>query len=389
MTGYRTYSERIYMSPYAYRKLAEEYNLLRWLYNCALEHRIVTYKRTGESVTFYDQCKELKQIRKDHPELSEMAVVVLRGALQRLDRAFRDFFRRLKIGEKPGFPRFKNENSWRSLEINQVNPGMVKGNEIHIKGLAKMRIRPNRVLPDSSMLKKVVIKRTSIGMYIYLTYLVDLEPLPTADHPVVGIDMGVYKRGTVSDGIIIERRRTDEDKLKIWQQQLARKVKGSKAWWKLVAKIARFAYREGIRDRNYLHRKSTEIIRKYAGIVIEDLDILNMTRRGGRRKKGLNREIRKQTWGIFAHQMEYKASQTGRTFVKVNPRGTSQTCSNCLMVDKTARQGETYNCGKCGLLIDADVNAARNIRDKAGGNVVLTTPVIETKNSELYTVSPA
>ena len=378
MTVYRTSSYHVSLSPHGYRKLEEIFARMRWFYNCALEHRRDAYKDAGISISRNDQFKELTEIRKIFPDFIELSVQVQRGVLHRLDRAMQAFFRRVKAGENPGFPRFKGKNSFTSLEIEDVRPTMVRDNKINVKGLPTIRLKGD--VPISSLVKKIVIKWTPIGVYIDIVHKIELEPLPAAQNPIVGIDVGVNKCATSSDGVIIERRRTD-DYIKVkYQRELARKKKGSKSWYQTVRKLARLEYRRKVRNRNATHRITTKLVKEYAGFVLEDLDIQNMTKRGGKRKKSLNREILKQTWGIFAEQLFYKAESAGRIIAKVDPRYTSQTCSHCRNVDKASRRGEIYNCSKCGLLIDADINAARNILLRyTGENATNLVPVERVK----------
>ncbi len=183
--------------------------------------------------------------------------------------------------------------------------------------------------------------------------------------------MGVHSRIALSDGSFADHRQPENDKVATLQRRIARCKRNSGSQRKLYRQLARLRYRESVRNRNECHRITTEIVRNHDFIAVEDLRIDGMTRsaRGtaekpGRNvaaKSGLNRSIKEQSWGIIVSQLDYKTRWYGREFVKVNPRHTSQTCSGCGVVASGNRQDKTYNCGNCGLRMDADTNAAVNI----------------------------
>ena len=141
--------------------------------------------------------------------------------------------------------------------------------------------------------------------------------------------------------------------------------------------LSRETYRNRIRNRNLCHELTTAMIERYGLIAVEDLNIGNMTRsargtlespgRNVSQKRGLNRSILEQTWGLILQQLTYKAEWAGRELLLVDPRGTSQRCSSCGIVDADNRDGQKYKCAYCGLEIDADLNAAINILDRALG----------------------
>ena len=130
---------------------------------------------------------------------------------------------------------------------------------------------------------------------------------------------------------------------------------------KVVTAFANVKRKNAVRNRNICHQITTEIVRRYAFISVEDLNIRNMTRAGGSHKRGLNREILSQGWGSIRQQLEYKAEWAGRQLVKVNPSYTSRICSECGFVNDKAQEYRTFNCSECGHVADRDVNAALNI----------------------------
>ena len=199
----------------------------------------------------------------------------------------------------------------------------------------------------------------------------------------VGLDMGVLDRVALSNGERLGRRHKPNYKLRRAQQRLSRCRKGSHRWKQRRAVLSNLQDRERIRNRNECHRITTDIVRRFGLIAIENLNINDMSAsakgtieepgKNVKRKSGLNRSIREQTWGTIKQQLTYKAEWAGRRLVVVDPRHTSQTCSRCGVVDAAHRKGKGYHCSFCGLSTDADVNAAVNIlhRGLAGGNLPL------------------
>ena len=212
-----------------------------------------------------------------------------------------------------------------------------------------------------------------------LIYAVEQEPMPFSNK-VVGLDMGVLDRVTLSTGERISRRVKPNTKLKRAQQRMSRCRKGSRRWKQRRAVLSNLQDRERIRNRNECHRITTDIVRRFGLIVIEYLNIDYMTAsakgtieapgKNVRRKSGLNRSISEQTWGIIRQQLTYKAEWAGRELLSVDPKFTSQRCSGCGVVSAEHRRRKRYDCAECGMFEDADINAAKNILHKAlaGGN---------------------
>ena len=355
--------------------------MLNRLYNAALQERRDAYRMAGVSVSLYDQNAGLTAIRGDDPSWKALDVNVSRGVLRRLDRAMTGFFRRVKEGGAPGFPRFKPVSRFRCIELAQPRPGMVKvavdGKKayVRIKGLPVMELRLKRPLPSSEVLKSLRLVKRPNGWYADLTYAVNKEPLPASDS-AIGLDMGVNNRIALSTGEMVRRREVDRTLEARLRQSVAHKTKGSHRRRKAVATLSREIRRNAVRNRNECHRVTTELVRRFGRIAMEKLIIPNMTKSVAgtveepgtnvAAKSGLNREILAQTWGLLRNQLAYKAEWAGREFVEVNPRYTSRECSAC---GNRTPQSEyrTYACGVCGLVADRDTNAAMNVRDRAFG----------------------
>ncbi len=290
--------------------------------------------------------------------------------LKRLDLAFGAFFRRVKAGETPGYPRFKGKNRFRTIYSRHVEAAWLKQGVLRINGLPALKLRKGSEWPDAKPLSLSITKRGR-GLYVNLTCEVSKATLP-GSQKAVGIDMGVTDRLALSNGERVERRkRPRQERLKRMQQRLSSARKGSRTRRKRAAILANHRHRERISNRNETHQMTTGIVREYGRIAIEDLAVRNMVRSAAgtveepgtnvAAKRGLNRSIQEQTWGLIRQQLEYKAESAGRQLVIVDPRHTSQTCSECGVIDGASRQGKVYACRSCGVILDADINAARNI----------------------------
>ena len=401
-----TIKSRAYASKAGFARLDERLEEHRRLYNAALEHRRTAYKRAGVSVGLYAQTGELKEVRSDDPDgWGAEARRVQVGTLERVDRAYKAFFKR------GGFPRFKGKGRFRTLEMHSgaerylrsYNDETGKG-AIRIKGLPTIRFRDKRVPVDADGKpvhpKRILITRTANLLHVCMSFDAGDKP-KVGDKPPkrpVGIDVGVNKRAALSTGERVPTRRKKTSRR--WQRKMARQrrqaVKDGRANWqpkrgggvrlvwnagepsggylKARTRHAAALLRERTANRQNLHRLAAAIVQRYDFIAVEDLQTQNMTRsargtiespgKGVAQKRGLNRSILEQTWGEFTTILAGKAERAGARFVKVDPKFTSQTCSTCGAADKRSRRGETFDCVHCGYLADADMNAAVNIRER-------------------------
>ena len=372
----KTYQHRAYTSRAGFRRIEHVLRESAVLYNAALEEWRWAY-RVGVSVSLYSQHRELTAIRAGDGFWGGLSVQVGRGVLRRMDRARKAFYRRLKAGEKPGYPRFKSDRRWHTIELANVNAGMVKRrgryHYLRIVGLPEIRLRKGLDLPED-VPKALSVTLRGRRLFVNLTYAVEQESLPRCD-AAVGIDMGVSDRLALSDGERVGRRRKPNKKLLRAQRRLSRCKKGGHRWCKRRAVLANQQHRERVRNRNACHRITTDLVRRFGLIAIEDLAIRNMTRsakgtmeqpgKNVAQKSGLNRSITEQTWGLIRQQLTCKAAWAGRELVVVDPKFTSQRCSCCGIVSAVHRKRKRYECAGCGMSEDADVNAARNILHRA------------------------
>ena len=379
----RTYKCRVKLSSAGHERLGEIFSMSAELYNAGLESRIDCYRKTGESRSLYDQYKELVQVRAELPEFEAVSSIVFRGVLSRLDKAYKRFF---KHG---GFPRWKSWRRWRTIEINDQCWRMLKkqGDKLvlKIKGLPRIEVRPSRELPPNNLLKAIRITRKPLRTEVCLSYdLPTPETKPVANP--VGIDMGVSKRLTLSNGETVEKREIDRKKLIRLQRSVSRKVKGSNNRRKAVSLLAKEWQRLTDKERDYLHRLTAEIARMYDFIAVEKLKTKNMLR-----NRNLARSISEQAWGKFITLLNEKAESAGVKMAEVDPGGTSQECLNCGATVKKSLSVRVHRCS-CGYEADRDVNAAINILHRgltiAGGNVTRMAGRMREKQADVGPVRP-
>ncbi len=340
------------------------------LYNACLEERIDCYGKTGESRSYYDQCKALTEVRADDSEYADISVQVFRGVVGRIDKAYKSFFRRVKTKEKAGFPRFKSSRRWRTIEINDQCWKMLKheGQKLvlRVKGLPRIEVKPSRELPPNNLLKAIRITRKSLRTEVALSYELPTPEAKSVNNPV-GIDMGISRRLTLSNGKTVEKREMDRRRLIRLQRSVSRKAVGSNNRRKAVSLLAKEWQKVTDKERDYLHRLSAEIVRMYDFIAVEKLETKKMLG-----NKWLAKSIQEQTWGKFATLLNEKAESAGVTVASIDPKGTSQECSSCGAEVKKSLSTRVHRCN-CGLVLDRDVNATINILHRgisvAGGKL--------------------
>ena len=340
---YLTYQYKAHIRRGDYFRLDEALRHSATVYNAALEECTQAYRMQRKAVTLYDQTKQFKLIRQDMPEWSAYHYKLGAGVLVRVDRAMQAFFKRVKRGEKPGYPRYRSARRYQTLEVSEVTTGMLKRSPdgrrayIRIKGLPTLTLRTKRPLPEGKP-RTLMISRRASGYVVSMACALECDALPESDDQV-GIDMGVNERMTLSTGERLARKVHDRRRERRLRRRVARAQKGSQSRRNKVRTLSRETYRNTIRNRNVCHRASTELVRRFGRLAVEGLRIRNMTRsaagtveesgRNDAQKTGLNRSITEQTWGIIHHQLAYKAEYAGRELVKVNPAYTSRTCSSC------------------------------------------------------------
>lgn len=349
---------------------AEHANHWLWkcqqLYNTALEQRITAYKRCGITLSPVDQKNELKEFKEAFPEFKQVGSQVLQDVIERLGKAFDGFFRRLKKSEKAGFPRFRSASRYDSFTLKQAGWSL-DGRYLKVKNVGIFKLYLSR--PIEGKIKTITIRRDAYGDW-WVCFSCDQVPekasKPTEEE--VGADVGLESFLTDSNGNKIENPRYYrklQKKLRRKQRKVSRRKKGSKRRGKAVKVLAK-THRQVVNMRlDFLHKVANQYIEKYKVIVLENLTVKNMVK-----NRHLSKSISDASWSTFVNLLLYKAEEAGRTVILVDPKGTSQECSGCGEIVHKTLAVRIHDCPHCGLQIDRDVNAARNILKRGIGQIL-------------------
>ena len=348
--------------------LLEQLRLCRNLYNAALQERRDAYRKAGVSLTAYDQMKYLSEIKEALPEYKGVYSQVLQEVLKRLEKAFKAFFRRVKAGQTPGYPRFKGAGWYDSICYPQSGFS-VAGDVAYFSKIGNIRLRLSR--PLEGKLKTATITRDCGEWYVSYVCEVESTPLPATGNQV-GVDVGTTYFCITSDGEFVENPRHFQRSMKalrVKQRSLSRKKRGSNRRKKAKAAVAKL-HRKVARQRlDFHHKTAAKLIRENDLVAHEDLNVSGMG------KGNLARSIHDVGWGQFFSLLSQKAEWAARTVVAVAPRYTSQACSQCGHTCKANRVSQSrFVCQSCGHTANADLNAALNILARAVPSVVNVAP---------------
>lgn len=342
----------------------------RSLYNAALEQRITTYQEAGKGISYPAQWAHFRDQRNNHPAVYGMLnATSVQQLLRRLDKAFSAFFRRLKAGEAPGFPRFKGRHRFKSIEyrygdgckLRMKDNGQMR---FYLQNIGEVKLIYHRPIPEGAVIKHVVVKRTNHKWYVCLMLeLPEPERKPIPQGSAIGIDMGLQSLLSTSEGVLIDNPRWLRGslaRLRVAQRRVSRRKKGSKRWRKAVSQVARLHEKIANQRRDHWHKLTRELARAHSLIAIEDLNLKFINR-----NRHLSLSSHDAGLGMFTQMLAYKVEETGCRLVVVNPAYTSQMCSGCGEIVEKSLSVRVHRCPCCGLVLDRDVNAARNVLQSA------------------------
>ncbi len=356
----------------------------RQLYNSGLEERRAYYQMRRKSLGYSAQAAELSEIKAAYPAYADIYSQVLQDVLRRLDKAFAAFFRRLKNGEKPGYPRFQGQGRYDSFTYPQSGFALAGwqglGKEryacLSLSKIGDLKVRLHR--PMVGQVKTCTIKRDVNHWYVTFSCEVADEPLPSCEE-AVGIDLGLLHFATLSTGETIENPRHYRKglkRIKLLSQIKDHCKKGSHRRKRAAIALAQAHRRVRNQRKDFQHKAARTLVNRYGTLVFEDLKITNLSAapepkpdpendgqylpNGASAKAGLNTSILDAGWGQFQAFCVAKAESAGRQVVFVDPRYTSQLCSGCGAIVKKELDERWHSCA-CGAELDRDHNAAINI----------------------------
>ena len=348
----------LYPTPYQREHLDQACGSRRHCFNQLLAH----FKQEGVKWSKAAAYKAYKQLRVEFPWYAEVSARVTLNAIDDLDTAFKHFFRRVKQGKKPGFPRFKKRGLGDSFAFRATSRFAVDGRWLRIEKLST-RLKLAQQVRFKGTHRQVTISRSPDGRY-WVSILVEAtnyDSTPAPAGSAVGVDLGVAKLATLSDGTEIpasQPLKKGIQKLRKWQRRLSRKVKGSNRRARTKAKVARIHQRVKRQRQATLHELTNRLTRDYETVAIEDLNVRGMVR-----NHKMSRAIHDTGFGTFRSMLEYKARLRGGR-VKVVDRffPSSKTCSACGAIKSALSLSERqFCCDACGSVRDRDYNAAVNI----------------------------
>ena len=330
------------------------------LYNAALQERRDAWQIRGKRITYYDQTRELTEIRAVDSDIKHLLVEVSREPLRRIDKAFKAFFRRVKTGETPGYPRFKSKRRYDSFTTDRGY--RLNGDRLVILRIGSCRLRLSR--PIEGRIKTVTIKRQVDGWFAIFAVEENQSRFIPKTGDSVGIDVGIENFATLSTGEVIgnpQYRRKAERCLKIAQRKVSKKKLRGLNRRKAARVLARKHLKVANQRRDFFHKVSNQLIREFDSIAVEDLNIKGMVK-----NHHLAKSISDAAWGAFISILSSKAESAGRKVIKVSPQFTSQDCSQCGDRVKKSLAVREHRCIACGFVAHRDHNAAINIKDRAG-----------------------
>lgn len=337
-----------------YPKNSQVETMERWLYlfhdlyNAGLQQRIMAHKDRSITISSYRQNRELPELKKGLKEYREIHSQVLQNVFDRLDKAYENFFMRVKRGEKPGFPRFKSLKRYNSFTYPQSGFRILDNGHLYLSGIGEVRVFKHREMEGT--IKTCIIKKDRVGDW-FASFSVELpDPVPRELKTAVGIDLGLEKMATLSTEEFVNNPRflkSSESVKKHIQKILSGKKKGSNNRRKARVKLAKEERNIARQMDDYIHKVSRTLSTKADAIIFENLNINNMVK-----NHHLSKSILDASWGKLIQYTTYKAEEAGGEVVLVDPRNTSQICSKCGGYVQKSLSERIHICQDCGFVAD-------------------------------------
>lgn len=352
----KTFKYRIYPTKRQLRVLNQMLEECRWLYNQTLAMRKNAWEQEQRHVNWYESKKQIPILKQQRPFLKAVHSQVLQNVTERVDLAFKAFFRRCKAGEDPGYPRFKGYGRYDSMTYPQSGFKLA-GEQLQLSKVGSVHVVLHRLIEGT--IKTLTLRRSSTGKWFAcFSVEVGTHALLPDTATAVGIDVGLKSFATLSTGEKIENPRffhTEQKELAKVQRKLSKEEKGTPARVFRRKAVARVHERIRNKRNNFAHQESFKLVDRWGVVAFEQLNIKGMMQNGHHAKS-----IGDAAWRQFVQHTVNKAEYAGRRVVMVDPRNTSKMCSRCGTLVEKKLSDRVHSC-TCGLVMDRDHNAAINI----------------------------
>lgn len=340
------------------RILEQMLEACRWLYNDTLAYRKDAWEQEQRTADWYETKRRIPLLKVGRPSLKNVHSQVLQNITERVVRAFKAFFRRVKVGDDPGYPRFKQFGRYDSMTYPQYGNGVrIEGTTLILSKIGSIKVKVHR--PILGTPKTVTLRRSATGKW-FVCLSVETGPIPLGQSErAIGIDVGLASFATLSNGEKIANPRffrRDEKALAKAQRRLSNEEKGTPERTTRRKVVSRVHERIANRRNDFAHQISRKLVDRFGVIAFEDLNITGMLK-----NHCLAKSIADVAWNQLVQYTTSKAVEAGRRVVLVNPRNTSKRCSRCGQLVDKALSVRVHSCPVCGLVLDRDENAAINI----------------------------
>jgi putative transposase len=323
-----------------------------------LAYRKNTWEKEQRSVSKYETHNLIPGGKVENPELGEVFSQVLQNVQERVDLALKAFFRRVKSGEEPGYPRFRGRGWYDSFTYPQFGFKFEAG-KLRLSKIGDIKIKLHRQIDGK--IKRLTIRRSATGKW-FACFSVESEDIPFPlwkDGSIVGIDVGLESFATLSNGEKIDNPRffrSEEAELARVQRKLSRAPKGTPERKNALKVVQRVHERIANKRYEFAHQVSRTLVNRFGTICFEALNVKGMLH-----NHSLAKSISDVAWNMLATITSYKAESAGSKLVLVDPRNTSKMCSRCGILVEKSLSDRVHSCPQCGLSMNRDQNAAINI----------------------------
>ncbi|RLF42012.1 MAG: hypothetical protein DRN17_08165 [Thermoplasmata archaeon] len=378
-----TIKVKLYPNHKKAQHLRQSLGNARFIWNKLLEKEIELYRKEKKFIWYFDMCREITKLREEYPFLKESSIYVLQQMARKLHFALKNF---VKHKDMFDFPKFKKKSRYDGILI-YPKDFKITSKAIYLPKMGWVRFRDKIVKKPQwneivNTAKQIWVKEEADGFFAYIQYEKNPEPKPS-NGKVVGIDVGIRNTVTLSNGEVY----------KVDKEKIMRLIEISEYLQSIIDKKREINKKRGIkfsRRLEYLKRKRLKILKKIRNIyqdfyykisnhilnsheyvVIEDLNLAELMQiENEKAEKNIHKHLQHIAIGRFFSILEYKAQLYGRKVVKVEPKDTSKTCSNCGYVYHELKLSDkTFRCPKCGFRIDRDLNASVNILKRGLGTL--------------------